>query len=368
MSDPIVEAPDGAFVIGGGYGQDVTEQSVRGLFMVPSIGSGSPFALLQSQLSKLPIDALKPFKPMIPGATDNDFLDVPSAVSKIMSNLVDGAGKVLDLLNRAVNQVIDIFRGLVITPINEAVQGVKDWFTGLLTWRQDVVTRLDIVETALEQIEAATPVTQAYVADINDMATCARQALKGYDADGRIYLPTYKPDRYFSVTGNLVSYVDYTPIVVDRAGVVKKLRWIGGEVVNFLDIDGYYMALCVYDPADGFIKTIWQSGNLKDTTMNINSLREVEVDMGINQRCTPGQILFVAHQQIAPGSAQVTRSFACEEQTGIARPSTLLLDACTYRSPHREPAIPGSILKSSLEKINTRIPWAAVSVDTTVPA
>lgn len=142
MSDPVVVAPDGAFTIdGGGYGQDVEEASVRALFSVPKFGSASNDSLFESQLLKLPLDALQSFQPMIPGSTDADFSSVGGAVGKIMSALVDGAGVVIKALQATINQIIDIFNGLVVTPINNAVQGVLNWFRGLLGWQSETETK-----------------------------------------------------------------------------------------------------------------------------------------------------------------------------------------------------------------------------------
>lgn len=254
----------------------------------------------------------------------------------------------------------------------------------------------------LEEVGAASSTTPAYVADIQDMATIPRSQLTTFAISGSVnstligghthsissgatstgstvigshthsdnfgvsvQLPVYTPDRQ---SLSSTSYVDFTPIVVDRAGVVKKLRWIVGADSAIFGIDAYYVALCVYNPSTSAVEKVWDSGNIKDGVANTTTLQEVELDMGIDQHCTPGQVLFFAHQQIAPGVLQGTRSFAAVPQAGIARPSTLLLDACTYRSNTRLGSIPSSIARSNLTRINTRIPWAAVSVDTTEAA
>ena len=278
---------------------------------------------------------------------------------------------------------------------------VSAGWSGLL----DMHTHLAEVDAAIaniEEIGAASSTTPAYVADIQDMATIPRSQLTTFAISGSVnstligghthsissgatstgitmigshthednfgvsvQLPVYTPDRLnFSST----SYVDFTPIVVDRAGVVKKLRWIVGADTAIFGIDAYYVALCVYNPETLAVEKVWDSGNIKDGVANTSTLQEVEIDMGIDQHCTPGQVLYFAHQQIAPGTLQGTRSFAAVPQAGIARPSTLLLDACTYRSNTRLGSIPSSIARSNLTRINTRTPWAAVSVDTTEAA
>lgn len=46
-----------------------------------------------------------------------------------------GAESLPEKLQKVINQITDILNGLIVTPINEAVQGVKDWFDALLNFR-----------------------------------------------------------------------------------------------------------------------------------------------------------------------------------------------------------------------------------------
>ncbi|UVK58969.1 minor tail protein [Gordonia phage KappaFarmDelta] len=245
----------------------------------------------------------------------------------------------------------------------------------------------------LEDIAPTSPVTPVYAADINDMPTCGRDDLirwvasshnhgaGGYSANtstGNVTgtsgsatvalspVPaSYKPSTPFSL-GSSHAPVDYTPIVVDRRGVVKRLRWRVGTDANIFSIAAYYMALCVYNPATQNIEKVWDSGNIKDGVANTNSLTEVGIDMGIDQVCVPGQILFVAHQQIATGLVQEGRTYACKPQTGSAARPGQLLNAWYYRTPDNVGSIPSSVSFASLDRRNDCIPWAAVSVDSTV--
>ncbi|AWN04143.1 minor tail protein [Gordonia phage Petra] len=243
----------------------------------------------------------------------------------------------------------------------------------------------------LEEVAPSSPVTPAYVADIDDMVTCGRADLVRWVAATHNHTSgsyaansttgnvagssgstvvslnpapaTYKPSTPTSLSNSLAP-VDYTPIIVDRRGVVKKLRWRVGNDANVFSIEAYYMALCVYNPATLSIEKVWDSGNIKDGVANTNSLREVGVDLAIDQICTPGQILFVAHQQIAPGLAQEARTYACRPQTGdVARPGQLL-DAWYFRTPNNVGSIPSTVTLASLNRRNDCIPWAGVTVDT----
>lgn len=90
MTAPNQPAPDGAFVVGGGdytYGQDYTNDIVKSLFHIPAPTVGTAIDLLQEYLLKLPIEALRAFKDLIPGTIDDDFADVLSAVDTIIDNL-----------------------------------------------------------------------------------------------------------------------------------------------------------------------------------------------------------------------------------------------------------------------------------------
>ncbi|AEL19786.1 minor tail protein [Mycobacterium phage Palestino] len=133
----------GAFELGGGdssWGQDYTENAVRALFEVPIGSVLTAFDVLEEQLLKLPLEALRYFKPLIPGATENDFVDVYTAVAKIIDNLTDlpmallkgefleWLGGTYAVLSTEVRQILEILSGLIVTPINAAVQGVKDWW------------------------------------------------------------------------------------------------------------------------------------------------------------------------------------------------------------------------------------------------
>ena len=140
----------GAFQIGGGsfnYGQDYTETAIRAMFKPAVPTPTNVIPLLFDALSKLPLEALAYFKDMIPDAIEGAF-DTVSGAAGAIAGAIDGimsamaeAGKflaevvfndwlanVFSGVSNALNQIIDILRGLIVTPINAAVQGVKDWW------------------------------------------------------------------------------------------------------------------------------------------------------------------------------------------------------------------------------------------------
>ncbi|QGJ89730.1 minor tail protein [Mycobacterium phage Superchunk] len=150
----------GAFQIGGGdfsFGQDYTEQIVKTLFKVPEFNIGNALDVMREQLLKLPMEALEAFKPIIPDWIEDDFANVANAVTKIMSILTAPIKFLLEAdwqawinstwneFQRMVNQIIEILQGVVVTPINDAVQGVKDWWNQITSGVAD--TANDIQDT-----------------------------------------------------------------------------------------------------------------------------------------------------------------------------------------------------------------------------
>ncbi|AEJ95422.1 structural protein [Mycobacterium phage Microwolf] len=147
----------GAFEIGGGawnYGQDFTEAAVREMFELPAITIFNALDLLEEQLLKMPLEALKIFEPLIPDVIEDDFADVASAVAKIIDTLTDGPAALLrgefdewlqdtfGALATEVHQVLEILAGLAVTPINSTVQAVKDWWTQMTSGLGNAVTDL----------------------------------------------------------------------------------------------------------------------------------------------------------------------------------------------------------------------------------
>ncbi|ETD31536.1 hypothetical protein [Williamsia sp. D3] len=239
-----------------------------------------------------------------------------------------------------------------------AIDGIQDLFEFFNTKWETVEAHTEAI-TKLEDVAATFAVTPAYIADIQDMASCPRGSLVKYNSDGDVVFPTFLPQTYaFSSTGR----VYFTPIIVDRAGTVEKIRWVVGSQSSILSIDDYRLGLMVYNPANGNLEKVWDSGNLKDAQPAATDLKEVWIDMGIDQQCTPGQLLFVAHMQVAPGLAQGPRAFAMMPQAGVGRPPDLLLDASSYRTNNGRSGIASSISLASLERVNDMVPWAAVSV------
>lgn len=59
-------------------------------------------------------------------------LDASKIISgQFAQSMINGLGSALSGINSMINQVIDIFRGVLVTPINQALQDVKDWWNAI---------------------------------------------------------------------------------------------------------------------------------------------------------------------------------------------------------------------------------------------
>lgn len=100
MTTPHQLPIDRAFVIGGetadgttdtgypgmNFGQNYTDEGVRGLFEIPEITLGNMVEVFTNLLLRIPLEALKIFAPIIPGGLDN-FTDALTAVNAIVGSL-----------------------------------------------------------------------------------------------------------------------------------------------------------------------------------------------------------------------------------------------------------------------------------------
>lgn len=236
----------------------------------------------------------------------------------------------------------------------------------------------------LEEI-AALNSSPAYLADIQDMVTVPRrdcavygEELSAYtDILAGIQCPFTTHYHYLNtsvirpevVVGASKGTIYYTPVIVDRIGALMGIRWMTGPDYLF-SIDYYEMALCALDLSSGNLVKLWGSGNIKDgLPATSGGLIEayIEFDFDPPQITTPGQILFVAHQQTAPGGLQQPRRLAAAMAPNAGRPDQIL-DAATYLADNYTQGIPSSISFASLTRENRFIPWGAVRVDTSVAA
>lgn len=186
---------DGAFEIGGGafdFGQGYTENLIKNMFEVPMPTSGNAVEVLTQQLSRLPLEALQYFKQIIPGTVDDDFIDVAASVTTVIANLSNLPKGLLtgdfnqwvsgtfDPVSTEVRQLLEILGGLTVTPINSAVQGVKDWWTSINQQAQSNTARTDnLIDAATNALSGASIVGQEVVGAGLDLAKTTMEQLFG---------------------------------------------------------------------------------------------------------------------------------------------------------------------------------------------
>ncbi|GAB4701004.1 hypothetical protein MOKP118_45140 [Mycobacterium avium subsp. hominissuis] len=121
------------------------------MVFVPTSITDIPEALsrLADYLRTLPLEALQLFQGFIPGAAADAFNTVESAVETIVNAiLVDPLGSI----RTVITQIIEIFQGLAVTPVNEGVQSIKDWVNGLNSYKSTTTTELTNQNTWLSRL------------------------------------------------------------------------------------------------------------------------------------------------------------------------------------------------------------------------
>lgn len=229
MTTPNQPAPDGAYIVGGdnglgdgfNFGQDMTDAIAKSLYM-PVVSFVDQLGALAANLLKMPLEVLKQFMPAIPGASDGMFKDVPTAVQTII-NWFTGLGKLLlvgdflgflrqvtggasdnmgelvqefiSMLNplnsipyimSVLNQILDIISGAFTTPINGALQMLKDWWNAIAGKTQSLTEDGEFDATKLVGTVAATAVEGLVdlgdtVVDIgNDLVATGQAIVNGW--------------------------------------------------------------------------------------------------------------------------------------------------------------------------------------------
>lgn len=324
------------------------------------------------------------------GGTSNKFFENLEAALgfpvAIVKAIVEAFGNIVVAGIETIQDIFDAasaFFGDQWQRIQDNFDSINDAWTAMFA-RDVIISEHTEAIADLNDVLAAQKVTYAYVGDLQDMVTVPRSQLitMGYAANKftdvvngfgialvgtfRPNIPVYFPDCPFvsGVSPTGIGKVYYTPIVVDRNGTPGKMRWIVGADTAITSIDYYEMALCVYNPDTGNVEKVWGSGNIKDAEADTTTLAEVEIDMGLTgQSVTPGQIIFVAHQQTAPGLLQDPRPFAAAPQGDVGRPSSSFLDgACYVTSSYYTAGIPSSVSFATLDRENRFLPWGAISV------
>lgn len=309
-----------------------------------------------------------------------------SLVSGLQSALSGVNGYIQDLVNailRAIRKVPVV--GGTIADIISEVGGLNDRADDAKATANQAQLDASFALANVAELKAAAVATQAWVSNLNDVVTVPRALLipavydNSHDHGSGTYsanttsgtvsgsssstsisgsLPFYKPVANNSL-GNSTGSVYFTPIVSDRNGTAKKLRFITGPDSFAFKIDEYWLALYSFDTATKNLSQIWASSNLKDS---IGTAR-AEVELTIpDVPLVPSSIVFVGHMQRQPSLGGSTRNVAAVPQGGITRPASVLLRASCYQLASQT-AMPTSVNLDSLTFNNNYIPWYALSVD-----
>ncbi|MCZ4557995.1 hypothetical protein O4215_20750 [Rhodococcus maanshanensis] len=105
--------------------------------------------------------------------------DLVEVITGIEDGDLNDLGSWANNLKVTIDQIGEIFQGLVVTPINNAVQRVKDWFLGLLGWKASTSTSVTTinnnvtnqgrtiagVETGLSEVERGL-ITKSEIGDV----------------------------------------------------------------------------------------------------------------------------------------------------------------------------------------------------------
>ncbi|QOC55725.1 minor tail protein [Gordonia phage Archimedes] len=330
--------------------------------------------------------------------------DPASLLGQLPQNLVNGLS---DALNSIRNQVLSVIKNVI-----QGIRGVP--FVGdniadaLLAMLNEVAglqnTAITAKTTAVQaqldasaalaniaELKAAAIATQAWVSNLNDVVSVPRALLipqvtgtgsvtvSGTTGSGgtttagphthsfndgahshtiQKALPSYKPTAN-NVAGNSTGSAYFTPIVSDRNGTARKLRFITGPDSLVFSIDEYWLGLYSFDVSSRTLSRIWLSSNLKNSIGDDRA--EVEVAIP-NIPVVPASIVFVGHMQRQPSLGGSTRNVAAVPQGGVSRPSSVLLRASCYALGGLT-AMPTSVNLDDMSMINDFIPWYALSVD-----
>ncbi|AXC33391.1 minor tail protein [Mycobacterium phage Ebony] len=137
----------GAFVIGGGdfnFGQEYTEQIIRGMFKVPAPSLANGLSLLREYLLKMPLEVLETFKPLLPDVAEGAFDTVAGAVDAIMDGLTDVVQFLrLDEWQEFLDKITDGVESTVEDAV-EAILSAGEWFRHMI---DQLLTALGITPT-----------------------------------------------------------------------------------------------------------------------------------------------------------------------------------------------------------------------------
>lgn len=234
MTAPNQPAPPGAFVLGTGFGQGLTEGWVKSLWKPPTPTLETALDALEAQLLKMPLEALEVFKPIIPDWIEDDFASVAAAVTKVMSVLVAPI-KFLSELDW--EQFVTDLRDAISQTYagdNPALQGINNlfiFFSGAMGALFNAVNGIDL-EIDGGILVAITDADNAVKLWIRESLTGITGATPTQLDDWLVSLLTGESDLD---AGKLVNLEDIGDIAKEKiTGLVSQLSDIEDDVANAL--------------------------------------------------------------------------------------------------------------------------------------
>ncbi|QDQ97992.1 hypothetical protein [Tomitella fengzijianii] len=286
-----------------------------------------------------------------------DVIDtIVGAAGSALEDLADWVANVPDMIGRMVNQVVDIFNGLVVTPINDAIQGVLDWFRGLLGFRQDTSEQVQETENTVNNQGT---IIQGISDDLVDNATLAdvpnnlpmwqslnpledpsfpRVMLNRGQKDGAWYRPA----------------ADRMELAFIRPARSRKYNTIGCIVDNSEDAtsDAYLAVYRVME--DGALDLVDVTGNIADTMTAARSEVRVQLDE---------DLMVEAGSYIAVGILQTggtTRYLAGLDDENVAVPVGTYPPKINALSAGGTTSPPDTITSGEIDFSQSWIPWVCL--------
>ena len=152
---------------------------------------------------------------VITGVEDGDVNDIGTWINQLKTLLTGGivnnplptlVGIALGTVQRMVQQITDIFNGFVITPINAAVQGVKDWFANLLGWQSTTTSNVSAAQQSTLNLSTQVTYVQQVIAVQSGMGVWET----GPDRTGSVSFPFALLNLHSHTTSNGLSIASST--------------------------------------------------------------------------------------------------------------------------------------------------------------
>ncbi|AQY55633.1 minor tail protein [Gordonia phage Huffy] len=264
----------------------------------------------------------------------------------------------------AVGSIAEAVAGIAGAGVADIRARIEGILGGLLANTETLVEHTEAIAELAEIAETASAITPAYVSNLDEMATVPRSScIEWYQTNNTL---ARRPLRFKPGAQSVIGtggYVYYTPLPVDRVGIPDRIRYVSGGDRSWIvdDIADFRLELCVFNPDTWAIEKVTNNGNLRNLGVNEAAELSVPLDLGESNRARPGQLLFIAHQQRAPGAIQSTREIMCAPNPEVLRGDDVLLRFAHYRTGHLS-AIPSSVPLESLQGFSDHIPWFSVGM------